>query len=218
MTTRTIGSIAAVALTVIGSASAARAGMFFAGVNNQSDVPVTGSTVTSFDLPQGPVLRAQGFTVSQPMTLDAVEILGQSMSGDITLHITDGLPLAEGTPSVLFSQTFSIADTGVTMWHSFNLGAVNLGSAGEFYLVIESTGTGFTTRRADAIVTTALTQRAGVLAPGGDFLAVSWTPESTDGLAIRLFGTAGGPPAIPGPGSLALLGLTGVFAGVRRRR
>ncbi|RMH28704.1 MAG: PEP-CTERM sorting domain-containing protein [Planctomycetota bacterium] len=218
MSTRTIVvPAAAIGLAALAS-SGAQAGMFFAGVNNQGDVPLVGSSVTSLEIPQGPVLRAQGFTVDGPMTLEAIEILGNSMSGDITIHITDGLPLAEGVFNVLLSETFSIGTTGTTMWHSFDLTDTLLGAPGEYFVAIESSGSGFTTRRADTSVTTNLTQRAGVLAPGGNFLSVAWTPESTDQLAVRLFGTGGGGPPIPSPGSLALLGVSAAFAGARRRR
>jgi len=220
-------TIAALATTAGCTLQAAQAGMILAGVQNQDDVPVVGSVDRVNTGSTGFLYFAQGFSFGQSSTLDTVNILGRSPEGnDVTLFITDSLGVenaegALGGGSILFQQTYNIdpANTGPNssdiIWHSFDIGGLNLAGGSEYFLILSSVETaGFEIRRIDESLTSGLTTRSAVVVPGGDsFFNASWIDlGSSETLATQFVSNV-----VPAPGSIALMGMSGLLLLGRRR-
>lgn len=217
-------SIAGIALAgaLVGSTNAS---MIVAGFQDKDLVPIDGPNDRANISPpqQSALFRAQGFTVTDSISLDSVSILANSpnpQGNTVSLFITDGLGSAEGAGNqILFQQTYTIssADAGGNLWHSFDLGVV-LPGAGEYFLVVGANDAqGFEVRRLSQENSVGLTIRGGLFEDIND----PPDPNSSDAfffddgnvLAMQFFGSA-----IPAPGSFALIGLSGLILAGRRRR
>jgi hypothetical protein len=222
----TCALLCTISAAIVGSANAGiiNTGIFVAGIQDV-DKPLfsaAGTTDRANLASSGAVKRSQGFSVTSPIVLDSVSILAESvmtgaqtMGDTVTLYITNGLGGAGD--SVLFSQTYDVtADAaGAPTWHSFNLGVV-LDTPGEYFLVIGSNGAmGFKVRQVGPTNTSGLSGRGFLQSPAGDPVADNsgWFFFGSNVLATQFYGSA-----IPAPGSLALVAVSGLLIVPRRKR
>lgn len=198
-------------------ATQAEAGFIVAGFSSTELIPSTGPTDRANTSVSGnSVYRVQTFNTSDAVSIDTVSILADSPAGnDVTLWITDGLG---GGDNILYTGTFGTSTDagGVASWHNFELSGADLGPAGQYFLVIGSSGTdGFKIRRTSQEGSIQLGDRGVSVIDQSDPIMGADYVFFSDGdvLAVQLTGSL-----IPAPGAIALAGLSGIVLVGRRRR